>query len=122
MNVADFAYKFLRRAEDGKRPSIDVEKHFLEDFLGVLAREGVLFARHCVDQIRDPEVRSIIETVFFATAGGAVLGATVGLMVAGPVGAQVGAAVGTVVGVVSAVAALVITAESRGNRVRIALA
>lgn len=122
MNVADFANEFLRRAASGQRPTITVDKEYLEDFLGVLAREGVRFARHCLDQISDAEVRRIIETVFFATAGGAAIGATVGLMAAGPAGAQVGALVGAGVGFVTAIGALVITAESRGSSVRIVLA
>jgi len=121
-NVEDFAHEFHRRAAAGERPAVWVDKQHLTSFLGMLAREGVSFARYCLDQISDPEVRRIIETIFFATAGGAAIGGVVGAFVAGPAGAQVGALVGSGVGLVASAIALTITAEHRGNRVRIALA
>ncbi len=110
-SVADFAGDFSRRASTGRKPVAHVPVRHAELFLGELARQGMTFARECLDQIRDERLRRVIETLFFASAGGAVLGAAIGGAVGGPAGAKAGALVGTAVGVGAAVFAIVITAR-----------
>lgn len=112
--VEDFGNEFVRRAKNGEQPVVRVGKKHAETFLHLLAREGITFARACLDEIKDPELRRIIETVFFSAAAGAALGAAVGGIAAGPAGAKVGAAVGAGVGVVAAVIAIVVRAVQEG--------
>jgi len=122
MNVASYAEEFVRRARSGERVAISVAEEHAESFLFVLAREGIQLAKACLDGIQDPSMRRVIETIFFSTAGGAVLGATVGSFVAGPAGAQVGALVGAGVGLLAAGIALVIWVEVQPGRLRISMA
>ena len=65
-------------------------------------RLGVHFVDVILDEIPDPELRSIIKTVIFSGAGGVILGAAVGGMVGGAAGAKVGAVVGGVGGIAAA--------------------
>jgi hypothetical protein len=114
-SVADFASEFARRAANGKKTSIFVSKQHLESFLLVLAREGMMFAQECLGRISDPEMRKIVETIFFSTAAGAVSGACIGGILGGPPGAQVGALVGASFGFAAGCVAVTITASQRGN-------
>jgi uncharacterized protein YcfJ len=107
--IADFAQEFTRRAQSGEKPTVRVQKDYAQDFLGELARGGITIAKECLEQIRDPELRRIVETIIFAAAGGAALGAAVGGMVGGAPGAKVGAVIGTSVGVIAGCIAIVIT-------------
>ena len=116
-SVADLASAFVERAKRNEKPAVLVKKEHLESFAFVVMREGISLAKGCLEAISDPEVRRILEALFFSTAAGALVGAGVGAFVAGPAGAQVGAAVGAGVGFVSACVALAITAEMRGDRV-----
>ena len=110
-STADFADEFARRAAAGDKPSAQVGLRHAELFLGQLARHGIALARECLEQIRDERLRRIVETIFFSTAGGAVLGAAIGGSIAGLPGAKVGAVVGTVAGAATAVFAIMITAK-----------
>jgi hypothetical protein len=121
-SVADYADEFVKRAKAGKKPSMYVEKPHLESFLGLLARDGFGFAKDCLAQISDPEIRRIIETLFFSTAAGAALGGAVGGMIAGPAGVKVGAVVGAGVGFAAGCVALVITAKPKDNGLLISIA
>jgi uncharacterized membrane protein len=116
-SVADLASAFVERAKRNEKPAVLVKNKHLESFAFVVMREGISLAKDCLEAISDPEVRRILEALFFGTAAGAAIGATVGIFVAGPPGAQVGAAVGAGVGFLSACVALTITAEMRGDRV-----
>lgn len=113
-NVEDFANEFVRRARNGEKPTVRLKRNHAESFLIMLAREGIAFARECLAEIRDPQLREIIETLFFSAAAGAVIGATLGGLAGGPPGAKVGAAVGTAVGVVVGTLGLVIRAVQEG--------
>lgn len=121
-SVADFASEFARRAASGQNPSIYVAKAHVESFLLVLAREGFNFAKSALEQITDPDLRRIIETIFFSTIAGAGAGAAIGAMVAGPPGAQVGAAVGAGLGFAAGCIAITITAKQQGDGLRLSLA
>lgn len=110
-NVASYADEFIARARNREKPTVRLQPKVAEAFLGQLAREGFEFAKECLDSIRDPELRRIIETIFFSTAAGAALGAVIGVAVAGPAGAQAGVVVGAGLGFVAACIAIVVTAR-----------
>jgi len=110
-NVASFADEFARRAKNGEKPVVRVAKQYAQAFLGQLARDGIEFAKDCLKNISDPELRRIIEAIFFSTVAGAAAGAAIGGMVAGPPGAKVGAVVGAGAGFVAGCIAVVITAR-----------
>lgn len=112
--VDDFGNEFVRRARRGESPKVRVKKKHVEAFLHVLAREGFEFARSSLNEIGDPFLREIIETVFFSAAAGAALGAAIGGTVAGAAGAKVGAVVGAGIGVVAATVAIVVRAVQEG--------
>lgn len=113
--VADFASEFADKAKRGEKPSVYVSKRHAESFLRVLAREGFEFAKEALAQISDPELRRIIEAIFFSTVAGAAAGAAIGAAVAGPAGAQVGAAVGAGLGFVAGCVAVTITARQKDD-------
>jgi hypothetical protein len=113
--VADFAEEFARRARAGEKPAVRVKKAYAEAFFGELARQGFEFAKECLGQISDPELRRIIEAIFFSAAAGAVLGAAIGGTVAGAPGAKVGAVVGAGIGVVAGCVAVVLTAKQENG-------
>jgi hypothetical protein len=121
-SVADFATEFAKRAATGNKPSVFVSKTHVESFFLVLAREGFLFAKEALEQITDPELRRIIETIFFSTVIGAGAGAVIGGAVAGPPGAQVGALVGAGLGFAAGCIAITITVKQKGNGLQITLA
>lgn len=121
-SVADFTAEFAKRAANGQKPSVYVSRNHVESFLLVLAREGFAFAREALDQINDPELRRIIETIFFSTVAGASAGALIGGVVAGPPGAQVGAAVGAGLGFAAGCVAVTITAKQKGDGLQFSLA
>jgi hypothetical protein len=121
-SVADFATEFAKRAASGKNPSAYVSRSHIESFLLVLAREGFAFAKEALEQITDPELRKIIETIFFSTVIGAGAGAVIGGVVAGPPGAQVGAAVGAGLGFAAGCIAITITAKQKGDGLQISMA
>ena len=121
-SVADFATEFAKRAANGKNPSVYVSKLHVESFLLVLAREGFSFAKEALEQITDPDLRRIIETIFFSTVIGAGAGAVIGGVVAGPPGAQVGAAVGAGLGFAAGCIAITITAKQKGDGLQISMA
>lgn len=111
MNVADYANEFVRRAQAGEKPRARIQKQYAEAFLGEMVRLGVGVARACLDEITDPELRRIVETLFFSTVAGAAAGATIGAFVAGPPGAKVGALVGAGAGFAAGALALTITLQ-----------
>lgn len=115
-SVASHAQEFAKRARDGKRPVARVRIEYAEAFLGQLLREGVTFARECLDNISDPDLRRIVESILYATAAGAGLGAVIGGAVGGPGGAQVGALVGAGVGLVASCVAIVVTLRQEHGR------
>jgi len=121
-SVADFATEFAKRAANGKNPSVYVSKSHVESFLLVLAREGFAFAKDALEQITDPDLRKIIETIFFSTVIGVGAGAVIGSMVAGPPGAQVGAVVGAGLGFATGCVAITITAKQKGDGLQISMA
>jgi hypothetical protein len=121
-SVADFASEFARRANSGAKPSTYVAKQHVESFLLVLAREGFAFAREALDQITDPDIRKIVETIFFSTVGGAIVGGVVGGFVAGPPGAQVGTIIGGAAGFAAGCIAVTITAAQKGDGLQITIA
>jgi len=121
-SVADFATEFAKRAANGINPSVYVSKSHVESFLLVLAREGFAFANEALEQITDPDLRRIIETIFFSTVIGAGAGAVIGGVVAGPPGAQVGAAVGAGLGFAAGCIAITITAKQKGDGLQISMA
>jgi hypothetical protein len=110
-NVASYADEFSRRAASGEKPVVRVGKEYAEAFLGQLSRNGIEFAKDCLKNISDPELRRIIEAIFFSTVAGALAGAAIGGMVAGPAGAKVGAALGAGGGLVAGCVAVIITAR-----------
>jgi hypothetical protein len=120
--VADFAAEFLRRAQTGKKSSVYVSKAHAPTFLAALARDGVEFAKECLASISDPELRKIIETIFFSTVAGAAAGAGLGLLLAGPPGAQVGAVVGAGLGFAAGCVALTLRASQRGDGLVLSIA
>jgi hypothetical protein len=121
-SVADFATEFAKRAANGNNPSVYVSKSHVESFLLVLAREGFAFAKEALEQITDPDLKRIIETIFFSTVIGASAGAVIGGVVAGPPGAQVGAAVGAGLGFAAGCIAITITAKQKGDGLQILMA
>ena len=114
-SVADYALEFAKRARNGSKPKISIPKTYAESFLLVLAREGFSFAQAALDQITDPELRRIIEAIFFSSVAGASVGATIGFAVGGPAGAQVGACIGGATGLVVGCIALTLFANQHGN-------
>ena len=110
-NVASLAEEFVRRARNGKKPVVRLTPEYAESFLGELSRNGFEFAKACLKEISDPELRRIIEALFFSTVAGAGAGAAIGAVVAGPPGAQVGAVIGAGVGLVVGCVAIVVTAR-----------
>jgi hypothetical protein len=120
-SVADFATEFAKRAASGNKPSVYVSRSHVESFLLVLAREGFSFAKEALEQITDPELRKIIETIFFSTVIGAGAGAVIGVVVAGPPGAQVGAVVGAGLGFAASCIAITITARQKGEGLQISM-
>ena len=110
-SVADFGDEFARRAAAGENPSVYVSKKHIEAFLLYLAREGFSFAKDALNQISDPEIRKIVETIFFSTVAGAGAGYFIGMAAGGPAGAQVGALVGTGLGFAAGCIAITITAK-----------
>lgn len=121
-NVADYAAEFARRAKAGAQPTITVEKQHVETFLGFLVREGFNFARSCLDSIADPELRQIIEALFFSTLAGTATGAAIGGALAGPAGAQVGAVVGAATGLAIGCVALTLKAQEKSGALKLSLA
>lgn len=120
--VADYANEFVSRARAGEKPSIFVHKKHLLSFFEMLKREGVDFSKACLAEISDPEMRSIVEAIFFATAIGAVAGAAIGAAVAGPPGAQVGALVGGAAGFAAGCISVVVVAIQNGEGLQISVA
>ena len=108
-NVAGHANEFARRVRNGERPVARVGRDYAEAFLGQLFREGFGVARECLENISDPELRRIVETIFFAATAGALAGAAIGGAVGGPGGAKVGALVGAGLGTFAACVAIAIT-------------
>ncbi len=106
--VADVADDFVKRAQRGEKPKARVKRSHAESFLGELARLGIQVVRDCLDEISDPELRRIVEVIFFSTAAGAVGGAVIGGVVAGPPGAKVGAVVGAGLGFVAGCIAITV--------------
>jgi uncharacterized membrane protein len=113
--VYDCAMSFIQRAQRGEKPKAHLTKEYSGSFLAILAREGFSLSRHALDQISDPELRRIVETMIYSSVAGALAGATVGGMIAGQPGVVVGAAVGTVVGFTASCIALTLTIEQRGS-------
>jgi hypothetical protein len=120
--VADYADEFVRKARSGENPSVFVPKQHLESFLEMLKREGIEFAKSCLTQISDPEMRKIVETIFFFTVIGATVGAGIGVAVAGPPGAQVGAIIGGAAGFAAGCIAVTVVAKQRGDGLQISVA
>ena len=113
--VEDFANEFIKRANAGETPRVRVHPEPAESFLVMLAREGFTLARAALDQISDPELRRIVETIFFATAAGTVTGAFIGWVIAGPSGAKTGALVGTGVGLAIGIVAVTLNVRQDGR-------
>lgn len=113
--IAELVQMFLESAMSGKPTSMSVSKRHAKSFLAELAREGVAFSSHCIDGIRDPELREIVRTILLSTAGGAALGAAIGSVVGGPAGAPIGAAVGATVGLATGVFAVLVTLRDSGD-------
>lgn len=114
--IADFADEFARQARNGEAPRVKVAEEHAEVFLGALAREGFTLARLCLAEITDPELRRIVETVFFSTVAGAAAGAAIGGAVAGPPGAKVGALIGTGAGLAVGCLAVALTVRQVPGR------
>ena len=114
-SVADFAGQFADKVKKGQKPSVYVSKAHAESFLIVLAREGFEFAKEALAQISDPDLRRIIEAIFFSTVAGAAAGAAIGAALAGPAGAQVGVVVGAGVGFVAGCVAVTLTARQKDS-------
>lgn len=110
-NVASYAAEVARRAKNGAKPVIRVKKEYAESFFGELKREGFEFVKECLERISDPDLRRIIEAIFYSTVAGAAAGALIGTAVGGAPGAKVGAAVGAGVGFVAACVAVAVTAR-----------
>jgi len=119
--VADHASEFISRARAGESPSVFVPHKHLLSFLEMLKREGIDFTKACLAEISDPEMRKIVETIFFSTAIGAVVGAGVGAAVAGPPGAQVGAIIGGAAGFAAGCIAVSIVAYQKGDGLQISV-
>ncbi len=115
MNVGDFADDFVRRAQAGQHPTIRVPSAYAAAFLMAI-EPSFRLAADCLERISDPELRRIIEAIFYSTAAGAVVGLTIGGICAGPAGAKVGAAVGGAAGmVIGCVGVMVLSArQERG--------
>jgi len=111
--VADFAQEFVQRAQRGESATVFVAKKHAEPFLVLLQREGFSFSKACIEQISDPELRRVVEALFYSTVAGAMAGASVGAMVAGPAGAKVGALVGAGAGLVAGSVAVMVTLRER---------
>lgn len=116
-NVGNVADDFIARAHTGKRVSVSMKLSHAENFLELLARGGVVCAKACLDAISDPELKRIVETLFFSTTAGAVVGGVVGFALGGPAGAQTGALVGGAAGLAIGVAAVTIQIAQRGDRI-----
>lgn len=109
--VADYADEFARRAQRGEKPTARLKQKHAASFLGALSRYGFELAKDCLNQIEDPELRQIIEAIFFSTIAGAAAGAAIGGVVAGPPGAQVGVIIGAGAGFVAGCVAVVLKAR-----------
>lgn len=120
--VADYASEFVSRAHAGENPSVYVPKKHLQLFLEMLKREGIEFAKACLAEISDPEMRKIVETIFFSTAIGATVGAGIGAVVAGPPGAKVGAILGGAAGFAAGCIAVTIVVRQTGEGLQISVA
>jgi hypothetical protein len=114
-SIEDFAAEFIRRTRGPGGARACVDRKHVGPFLTVLAREGFTFAKECLDNISDPELRQIVEAIFLATLGGAAAGATIGGMVAGPPGAKVGAVVGAAAGFITGCVAVTIYVHERNG-------
>ena len=82
-NVANYAAEFARCAKNGEKPVIRVKKEYAESFFGELKREGFEFVKECLERISDPDLRRIIEAIFYSTVAGAAAGALIGTAVGG---------------------------------------
>lgn len=114
--VADFVREFMARAARGERPVARVKEKHAATLVAMLVREGVGIAQGCLEAIRDPEARRVVETILFAAAGGAALGATIATVVAGSAAAPVGAAIGAGIGAVAGIVAVVVTLQFDATR------
>jgi hypothetical protein len=115
-NVASHAREFGRRAKKGEHPVAHVAVEYAEAFLGQLFREGFVLASDCLENISDPELRRIVETIFFSATAGALMGAAIGGAVGGPGGAKLGAMVGAGLGTFAGCVAIVITLDQEQGR------
>lgn len=113
--VADHADEFARKIRAGEKPTVHLKKKHAESFLGELSRQGLGFAKDCLAQIEDPELRRIIEAIFFSTAAGVAVGAALGGAVAGVPGAQVGAVLGAGLGFAAGCVAVILTARQENG-------
>lgn len=105
-SVEDFADEFYRRARNGEQPKVRILPEYAEAFLGQLCRLGLSFSRSCLNEISDPQLRRVIEGLFFPTVAGALVGLAIGAAIeAVPVAKSVavGAACGFAVGFTSLV-------------------
>lgn len=115
-NVASHAHEFVRRVFHGEHPVARVAIQYAEAFLGQLSREGFVLARECLKSISDPELRRIVETIFFSATAGALMGSAIGGAVGGPGGAKVGALVGAGLGTFAGCLAIVLTVNQEQGR------
>jgi hypothetical protein len=114
--VAAIVNEFAAVARSGTKARVVLAKRHAQSFLEMLAREGFAFARDALKQISDPDLRRMVETIFFSGIAGASAGATIGFLVGGPAGAQVGAGIGLATGVVAAAISLTIHAHQQGEK------
>ncbi len=110
--VANQVQTFIERSQRGPARVV-VSRSIAPLFVEALLREGVRLAGECLDQIRDPELRGVLETVIFGTAAGAVAGLAIGTMLGGPV---TGAVAGAAVGLTGSLFAVAITFAERGGK------
>ena len=121
-SVSDYANEFVRRAHSGENPSVFVTKKHLESFLKMLKREGVDLAKSCLTEISGPEMRKVVETIFFSSVAGAIVGAGIGVAMGGPPGAQVGAIIGVAVGFAAGCIAVTVVVKQRSDGLQISVA
>ncbi|MBK8213695.1 MAG: hypothetical protein IPK71_08090 [Myxococcales bacterium] len=99
--VASVCEEFANKAAKGPA-TLSVAPDLAIDVALELVRLGFKVAEAILDGVPDEEVRYILKTVLFSTAGGVVAGAAIGGpiggLIAGPTGVKVGAAVGAAVG------------------------
>jgi len=120
--VYDYANDFIQKAKNGENPTARLDKDYAGSFLGVLAREGFTVAKKALDEIKDPELRRIVETIFFSTAAGTALGAAVGGTIGGRAGAAVGAVTGAAIGFAAGCIAVTLTVRQEGDALVVAAA